>query len=116
MSSLPTLYIVLTIILTAVSQLLQKQAAEDMNRADGYGALLSNINFILSGTFLGASVITWLLVLKYVDVSVAYPMLSLNYVLVLVLAKLFFGESIPSRRWVGVLSIIAGVSVLSVAA
>lgn len=113
MSKLPIFYILVTILLTSVSQLLQKQAAIELGRAHESKPLLSNISFVLSGMFLGASLITWLLVLKHFDVSIAYPILSLNYVVVLIFAKLCFNEKIPSRRWLGVGCIIAGVAVLS---
>jgi len=113
MTTLPVVYIALTIILTSISQLLQKQAARDMSDGGNKAAILSNTNFVMSGVFLGASLITWLYVLKNFDVSFAYPLLSLNYVVVLLLASLCFGEKIPRRRWIGVLSIVAGVTVLT---
>lgn len=113
MSSLPLFYVLITILLTSVSQLLQKQAAIELHSQNGAKPLLSNLSFVLSGMFLGASLITWLLVLKHFDVSVAYPLLSLNYIVVLVLAKLCFGERIPTRRWIGVGCIIIGVAILS---
>ena len=113
MSNLPIFYVLVTILLTSVSQLLQKQAAVELNREDAPKPLLSNISFVLSGVFLGASLITWLLVLKYFDVSVAYPLLSLNYIVVLVLASICFGEQIPTKRWVGIGCIITGVILLA---
>lgn len=75
--------------------------------------LLSNVNFVLSGVLLGISLITWLQVLNTIEVSIAYPMLSLNYIVVLILANVFFGEKIPSHRWVGVMCIFTGVTVLA---
>lgn len=113
MSNLPIFYILVTIVLSSVSQLLQKQAANELNRTGDSKPLLTNVSFVLSGMLLGASLITWLLVLQHFDVSIAYPLLSLNYIVVLVLARLFFGEHIPSRRWVGVICIVAGVVILS---
>lgn len=113
MNNLPIFYILVTIVLSSASQLLQKQAANELNQTGDSTPLLTNLSFVLSGMFLGASLITWLLVLKHFDVSVAYPLLSLNYLVVLVLASIFFGEKIPSNRWVGVTCIVAGVVVLS---
>ena len=113
MSNLPIIYVLVTILLTSVSQILQKQAAIELNRANESKPLLSNISFVCSGFFLGASLITWLLVLKHVDVSVAYPLLSLNYIVVLVMAKFFFGDKISNKHWIGVGCIIAGVTIIS---
>jgi len=113
MSTLPIFYVLMTVLLTSVSQLLQKQAANELQRASQSTPLLSNLSFILSGMFLGAGLITWLLVLKHFDVSVAYPLLSLNYIVVLISASILFGEKIPPKRWVGVVCIIAGVTLLA---
>lgn len=113
MSNLPIFYVLVTIVLSSASQLMQKQAANELARANGSKPLLTNVSFVLSGMLLGASLITWLLVLKHFDVSIAYPLLSLNYIVVLVLASVIFGEKIPSKRWVGVTCILAGVVVLS---
>lgn len=113
MSHFPTVLVLLTILCTSVSQVLQKKAAIEMQRSLSARPLYANVSFLLSGMFLGASLICWLLVLKKLDVSLAYPLLSLNYVLVLILARWLFAERIPSRRWVGVASIIAGVAVLA---
>lgn len=113
MSNLPILYVLVTILLTSASQLLQKQAAIELSRAHDSQPLLSNISFVLSGMFLGASLITWLLVLKHFDVSIAYPLLSLNYIVVLVFSRICFGEQIPIRRWLGIACIMIGVAILS---
>jgi len=85
----------------------------DLDKSGDTAPLLSNINFITSGVLLGISLITWLQVLNSIDVSVAYPMLSLNYIVVLIFANIFFGETIPSHRWVGVLCIFTGVTILA---
>jgi len=113
MIDLPVQFLFLTIAGSAISQLLQKKAAIDLQQSNTLSAMLTNVNFLLSGLILGSSLIFWMLVLQTADVSVAYPLLSLNYVVVLVLARLLLNEHIPSRRWVGVLSIIAGVTVLT---
>lgn len=55
----------------------------------------------------------WLLVLRRLDVSIAYPLLSINYVIVMLCAKWLFGETIPTHRWVGAFAIIAGICVLA---
>ena len=52
------------------------------------------------------------MVLARMDVSVAYPMLSLNYLVVLIIAKFYFREEIPIHRWLGTLIILAGIVLL----
>ena len=47
-------------------------------------------------------------ILKNFPLSMAYPLLSLSYVIAMFSAVLFFHESIPLHRWVGCLLIMAG--------
>ncbi len=69
--------------------------------------------FVLAGFVLvfGASIF-WLAVLSRVDLSWAYPMLSLGYVLVVILSAIFLNETITLTRVFGVLIIVTGVFVL----
>jgi len=55
------------------------------------------------------SVGVWLLVLSRVQVSFAYPMLSIGYVVNALAANYFFGEPLGSVRMLGIFIIIAGV-------
>lgn len=69
---------------------------------------------IIGGLFLYvvASMI-WLVVLSRVDLSVAYPMMSLSYIAVLVIARFALGEDVSPLRWVGVLVIVFGLLLVS---
>jgi multidrug transporter EmrE-like cation transporter len=55
------------------------------------------------------SVVVWILALARVDVSVAYPMLSIGYVVNAAGAWLLFGERLGSSRLTGIGIIIVGV-------
>lgn len=55
------------------------------------------------------SVGLWLLVLSRVPVSMAYPMVSLGYVVTAIAAYYLFGEPLTSLRILGIFIIIAGV-------
>ena len=57
--------------------------------------------------------VVWLIVLSRVDLSFAYPMISLNYVLVMFFSWLVLGEHLDFTRLIGVLVICAGVAILS---
>lgn len=59
------------------------------------------------------SVGVWIIGLSRVDVSQAYPMLSLGYVVNAIAAWWLFGEALGPMRWTGLLLIIAGVFVVS---
>jgi multidrug transporter EmrE-like cation transporter len=54
----------------------------------------------------------WILALTRVDVTVAYPMLSMGYVIAALLAWHFFGEPLTAGRVLGIAIIMAGVVVL----
>lgn len=55
------------------------------------------------------SVILWIMVLSRVDVSYAYPLLSVGYVVTALAGKAFFGEPVGFARWAGILVICFGV-------
>jgi len=55
------------------------------------------------------SVVVWILALARVDVSVAYPMLSIGYVVNAIAAWMLFGENLSAARIAGIGVIICGV-------
>jgi len=55
------------------------------------------------------SVAAWILGLSRVDVSIAYPMLSIGYVVNAVAAWYLFGESLTAQKLIGIAFIVAGV-------
>jgi multidrug transporter EmrE-like cation transporter len=61
----------------------------------------------------GISVVVWILALSRVDVSIAYPMLSLGYVVNALAAWALFGEAMNLGRVLGIGIIMLGVFVLA---
>ena len=61
----------------------------------------------------GVSVVVWILALSRVDVTIAYPMLSLGYVVNALAAWALFGEVMSVSRVLGIGIIILGVLVLA---
>jgi multidrug transporter EmrE-like cation transporter len=55
----------------------------------------------------------WILALSRVPVSIAYPMLSIGYVVNAFAAWYLFGEMLNSGRWIGIGFIIVGVYLLT---
>lgn len=55
------------------------------------------------------SVVVWLLVLSRTDVSIAYPMISLGYVVSAFAAYFFLGEHLSLMRITGIFIILLGV-------
>jgi multidrug transporter EmrE-like cation transporter len=59
------------------------------------------------------SVVVWILALSRVEVSVAYPMLSIGYVVNAIAAYYLFGEAVSATRLVGIGVIILGVFIVA---
>jgi multidrug transporter EmrE-like cation transporter len=59
------------------------------------------------------SVGVWIIGLSRVEVSLAYPMLSMGYVVNALAAWWLFGEALGPMRWAGMMLILAGVLVIS---
>lgn len=59
------------------------------------------------------SVVVWILGLSRVDVSIAYPLLSIGYVLNAAAAWWLFGEALTPTRLLGIGVIIVGVYILT---
>jgi multidrug transporter EmrE-like cation transporter len=59
------------------------------------------------------SVVVWILALSRVDVSLAYPMLSLGYVVNAIAAYYLFGEALSVQRLIGIGIVLVGVYVLA---
>jgi multidrug transporter EmrE-like cation transporter len=59
------------------------------------------------------SLVLWILALSRVEVSVAYPMLSIGYVVNAVAAYYLFGEAVTATRLVGIGVIVLGVYIVA---
>ena len=68
---------------------------------------------LLGLIFYGISALFWMLALTKVELSVAYPMLSIGYVLIFFVSILLFNEPFKLIRMLGVLLIIGGVYFIS---
>ncbi len=105
--------LLLSIVCSSAAQVFQKLAALDL--AQHRGSLLQLLckrNVLFSILFLGTGLLLWLVVLGRLELSIAYPMLSLGYVVVMLVARTLFQEVIPVRRWLGTFLIMLGISVL----
>jgi multidrug transporter EmrE-like cation transporter len=59
------------------------------------------------------SVVVWILALSRVPVSIAYPMLSIGYVVNAIAAHYLFGEAVTATRLVGIGVIVLGVFIVA---
>jgi multidrug transporter EmrE-like cation transporter len=104
------------VLLNAAAQLLLKAGSRAItgvafNLANA-GTLVERMALnppILAGlTCYVISVVVWVLALSRVEVSVAYPMLSIGYVVNAVAAWMLFAESLSASRMAGIGVIIVG--------
>lgn len=108
--------------LTAAAQVLLKMgmssAVMQQAMAQGLQAVILpalSSPLIWGGMFcFGASAGLWLLVLGKLEVSMAYPLVSLGVVLTTLAGIFILGESISVAKIVGVTLVVAGVLVLAV--
>ena len=61
----------------------------------------------------GASMVLWLFALSRVELSFAFPFVSLSYVGIILVARFALGERIDRRRVLGSILIVTGVIVVS---
>lgn len=109
------------VLLNAVAQLSLKAAtaASGPIRLDvpGMTAGLSRVALVpwfwLGGACYALSIIVWLLALSRLPVSVAYPMLSIGYIVNAIAARFWLGEELGVARLIGIAIIIVGVFVVA---
>ncbi len=121
MSALSFTLVMCGVLLNAVAQLLLKAGTNAVGAFEfssgnilPVGWKLATQPFIVCG--LGCyviSVVVWIMALSRVEVSIAYPMLSVGYVLNAAAAWYLFGEAVTVTRMVGIGIIILGVFIVA---
>ena len=69
--------------------------------------------FLLGMLCYAVSIVIWLLVLSKLEVSLAYPFLSIGYVITAIIGYFFMGEAVTLLRVAGIGMICLGLVVLS---
>lgn len=72
-------------------------------------SLLSSPQLWLGCVAYGLSLLFWLYVLSKMELSKAYPMVSLGYVFSMIIAYVWLNESINTMKIAGIILIISGV-------
>jgi len=105
------------VLLNAIAQLLLKAGAGSLagvelragNAMMIAGRMLSSMPILAGLVCYALSVVVWILALARVEVSVAYPMLSIGYVVNALAAWWLFGENLSGARIAGIGVILLGV-------
>lgn len=111
------LLILVCVALGVAGQLLLKQGmSADRDAVDRVSEVVPRLMkaatnpMVIAGFLLyGLSAALWLIVLTRAELSWAYPMLSLGYVLVVFLSRILFHEAVTAPRLIGTLVVVAGV-------
>ena len=113
--------ILIGVLLNAGAQLLLKAGTNAVGHFEfsrdnivPVGWQLATEPHIMGGlTFYVISVVVWIMALSRVEVSIAYPMLSIGYVVNAMAAWWLFGEAVSLTRLAGIGVIIVGVYIVS---
>ncbi|HVT36183.1 MAG TPA: transporter [Nevskiaceae bacterium] len=109
------------VLLNAFAQLLLKAGTRNIGHFEFSLAnvipigwkLATNLPIIGGLSCYVVSVVVWILALSRVEVSIAYPMLSIGYVVNAALAYWLFGEAVTPLRMAGIAVIIVGVCLVA---
>ncbi|MCL5958068.1 MAG: EamA family transporter [Chloroflexi bacterium] len=109
--------IVVTVVLNVVGQMAMKRGMNavgaislDVNKLPAVALRTFTEPYVLLGiAAYGLSSVFWLVILSRVDLSYAYPALSLGYVLIVIISWLLLNESVSASRLIGVLVVCSGV-------
>jgi len=111
------------VILQPVGQILEKKGMNQIGAITGISSLfnVSTLTKIITnpwvvlGVFCSAlGLILWLAVLSNMKVSYIYPLGSISYIVVAVLAMIFLGESMTWIRMGGICLIVSGCFLINV--
>ena len=113
--------IICGVLLNAFAQLLLKSGVRQLGHFEFSmsnvwpvgSALATNFPILVGLSFYLVSVVVWILALSRVEVSMAYPMLSIGYIVNAGLAWYLFQEAVGPQRLVGIAVIIVGVIIVA---
>lgn len=113
--------ILLGVLLNAMAQLMLKAGTNAVGVIGaGQGSWASQILAVVLQPFIAGglacyvfSVAIWIVALSRVPVSIAYPMLSIGYVVNAIAAHYLFGEALSAGKLGGIAVIIVGVWIVS---
>lgn len=118
------LYLLATIVTSVYSQLIMKWRISGrfagLKIPDGIWPKIVTLFTVLFDPFIFTGLIAtfvsglcWMATMSKLEIGYAYPFTSLGFVAVVLLSYMLFGESLNAWRIVGVLLIVAGVTVAS---
>ena len=108
--------LVLFAFVIAVGQLMFKRVSMGLNGIQGLDAIALRLAtdplFILALMLYGSATILWVLALREVPLSIAYPFTALAFVLVPLASAALFHETLGARYFIGLAFVVGGVWIL----
>jgi multidrug transporter EmrE-like cation transporter len=109
------------VLLNAAAQLLLKAGTNALGVItlsrdtwpDTLARMATQGHFVMGAACYALSLFVWILGLSRVPVSVAYPLLSIGYVINAIAAHYLFGEAVTTTKWLGIGFIVIGVWLLA---
>lgn len=108
-----------SVLLNCLAQIFMRKGMLAVGQV-GLSGLMSNaINMLLNIWLWGAmacyaiSILLWMVVLSKVQVSFAYPFLSIGYIVAAILGYFWLGETLDGYKIAGIIIICIGICVLS---
>jgi multidrug transporter EmrE-like cation transporter len=87
-------------------------SAEVAAAGDTIARALKEPRLWLGLTLFGISSVFWMIVLSRVPLSVAYPFVGISYIVIVLAARFALHEQVPAMRWIGVLVVAAGITII----
>lgn len=101
------------VLLMSFAQVSYKLAALNINNFDNpISGILLNVWFYISASISAIALGAWLVVIKYVPLSIAYPYQSLVYILTPVLSWVVFDERVGLSYVLGLVIILLGLMIV----
>jgi drug/metabolite transporter (DMT)-like permease len=101
----------LTTLLTSSAQLLYKLGVAELSF--DIISIITNWQIIFGLMLYAIGAVIMIKALKYGDVSMLYPIIATSYIWVSIGSSAFFDEIMNLWKWLGVLTIMVGVSIIS---
>ena len=101
---------ILCTLLTAFGQLFFKYSSQDLQL--NFISLITNHNLILGFLFYGVGAVLLIMALRFGDLSVIYPFISLTFIWVMIISIIVFNEKVNSFKINAIILIILGIMMI----
>jgi len=117
------LIVLIAEIFTAAGHILFKKTTNELGthklgNIEGHGRFIADVikrpaiwvGFVL----MGLGLVAWIIALSQGDLSLVFPLGSIQYLIILFSAKIFLGEEIDRMKLIGTLLVVAGIVLITI--